>query len=48
MMWLLFDKYIEVSQAVSGAVQSAGEVLDATKQILGAVDSVGTSGGLVQ
>jgi len=48
MMWLLFDKYIEVSQAVSGAVESAGDVLEATKQILGAVDSVGSSGGLVQ
>ena len=48
MMWLLFDKYIDVSNAVSGAVASAGEVLEATKQILGAIDSVGSTGSLVQ
>lgn len=48
MMWLLFDKYIEISGAVAGAVDSAGEVLEATKQILGAVDNIGSSGSLVQ
>lgn len=48
MTWLLFDKYIDISNSISGAMQTAQEVMETSKQILGTLDNVGTSGGLVE
>jgi|TARA_R100000093_G_scaffold70584_3_gene44078 hypothetical protein len=47
MTWLLFDKYIDISNSISGAMKTAQEVMETSKQILGTLDNVGTSGGLI-
>ena len=48
MVYLLFDKFIEVSSSVASAVNSAKEVLDASRDLLLAVDNVQSgSGGIV-
>jgi len=40
MSYLLFDKYIELAGTVNGAVEAAATVLDATRDILVALDNV--------
>jgi len=44
MMWLLFDKFLAISGSVQGAVEAAEQVLDATSQLLGALDNVQSGG----
>lgn len=46
MMYLLFDKYIKISSSVNGAIDSARQVLEATKQILAANNNILSSGGI--
>ena len=48
MIWLLFDKFIALTGSVNGAVESANEVLIATKDILVALDNIkGGGSGIV-
>ena len=48
MVWLLFDKWVDLAQATAGAVDTAAVVLDRVDQILGSMDNVCSGGsGLV-
>lgn len=44
MMWLLFDKFLDITSASNQAVESAKQVLESTQQILSANDNI-LSGG---
>lgn len=46
MMYLLFDKWMSVSGALTSAIEAAKEVLEVSKDVLGAADNLQTSGGL--
>jgi len=45
-MWLIFDKWLEVSNALVDAVKAAKEVVESAKQILGVIDSMKGTGGI--
>jgi hypothetical protein len=44
MVWLLFDKWVDLAQATAGAVDTAAVVLDRIDQILGSMDNICTGG----
>lgn len=46
MMFLLFDKWMDVSQAANGAVEAATKVVEQAERLLAAVDSFDTSGSI--
>ena len=46
MIFLLFDKFIELSGTVKGAVDAAANVMEETKKVIGAIDSLKASGGI--
>lgn len=46
MMYLLFDKWLEVSGALTSAIDSAQKVVEASAKLLGAVDQFNSNGGL--
>ena len=46
MFYLLMDKFIEVSGNVARAVEAAGDVVEETKKVIGALDSLKASGGI--
>ncbi len=46
MIFLLFDKFIELSGTVQSAVQASAEVTEQTGKLIGALDSLKGSGGL--
>lgn len=46
LMYLLFDKWLDVSNGVSAAVEAAQGVVEASERLLGGVDAVQSSGGL--
>lgn len=46
MVFLLFDKFIEISGSVNEGVRIAAEVAEENKRILGALDSLKASGGI--
>jgi hypothetical protein len=46
-MWLMASKFVEVANASAEAIKSSKEVLDATRQILGTLDSLKGTGALV-
>ena len=39
-MWLLFDKWLEVSGSLTASMESASAVLEETKRILGTIDTI--------
>jgi len=49
MIWLLFDKWVDLDQTTNGAVQTAGIVLENVDRILANMDNICTGGsGLVR
>ena len=48
MVWLLFDKWVDLAQATAASVDTAAVVLDRIDQILGSMDNICSGGsGLV-
>lgn len=49
MMWLLFDKFLDITGSINGAIEASEKVLDATRNILVANDNIlsGASSGIV-
>lgn len=47
MIYLLFDKWIELSSNVTNAVNAAAQVQEETKKIIGALDAIRGTGGTV-
>ena len=48
MVWLLFDKWVDLARTTVSAVDTAGIVLDRVDQILGSLENVCTGGtGLI-
>lgn len=47
MMWLLFDKFLDIGNSVTGAVNTAQQVLEKADQILGKLDNLQSGGGFV-
>lgn len=46
MMFLLFDKFLDISSTVNGAVQLSKEVTEETARLIGALDSFSSSSGV--
>lgn len=44
MMWLLFDKFLDIANASQGAIDSASKVLDKAGEVLGAIDNIQSGG----
>ena len=42
MMWLLFDKYITITNQLNAGIQTGKEVMDAASDVLAAVDNINT------
>ena len=46
MIFLLFDKFIELSGSVAASVDASAAVMEETKKVIGALDSLKASGGI--
>jgi len=46
MMYLLFDKYIEIAGELKGAIEAARQVLELTQDTLASVDNIKSGSGL--
>ena len=44
MVWLLFDKFIDISANINAAIETANKVLDRTEKILAAQDNIASGG----
>lgn len=46
MMWLLFDKYLDIANSVKLAIDASKEVLDKAGSVLASVDNINTQSGI--
>jgi len=46
MMWLLFDKFLDIASSVNVAIDKAAEVQETTKQIIGGLDGLKATGSI--
>jgi hypothetical protein len=47
MMWLIFGKYLEITNALNGAVTSTADLIEQTKSLISIIDQLKQSGALV-